>query len=126
MNEFQVGDDVNETALAEFADRLKQAYANGEASGGTMDWDDVQEALDKAVEAFGPQAEAFMTVATSEDGFTEEPTITFPSDSSWETRSAATLLIAYRYPSEVKWEDVDASWEILLQADVERGTKPSR
>lgn len=124
MTEFQVGDSINETALAEYADLLREAYDNGAKNDATMDWNDVQKAHAKAVEAFGDEGEAF--VAAAEAGFNDEPKVTFPADASWEVRSAAQLLFAYRYPDDVAWEDVDLAFEILLQADVERGVKPTR
>jgi hypothetical protein len=76
------------------------------------------------VEAFGEDGAAF--VAAADEGFEMEPRVTCPSDAAWETRSAAQLLFAYRYPEDVQVEDVDLSWDILLQADVERGAKPAR
>jgi hypothetical protein len=124
MTEFQLGDTLNETVLDEFAVLLREAYENGKRNDATMDWNDVQKAHAKAVEAFGEDGAAF--AAAAEEGFEMEPRVTFPADASWETRSAAQLLFAYRYPEEVRWEDVDLSWEILLQADVERGAKPVR
>lgn len=123
MTEFQVGDTINDTALAEYADLLREAYDNGAKNDSTMDWGDVQAAVNKAVEAFGEDGSAFQAAALS--GFKQEPRVTFPTDASWETRSAAQLLFAYRYPDAVDWEDVDLAFEILLQADVERGVKPS-
>lgn len=124
MTDFQIGDSINETALDEFTVLLREAYENGARNDATMDWDIVQKAHAKAVEAFGRDGEAF--VAAADAGFEQEPRITFLSDASWETRSAAQLLFAYRYPEDVEWEDVDLAWEILLQADVERGAKPAR
>lgn len=124
MTDFQIGDNVNETALNEFAVLLRVAYANGADNDSTMDWDDVQQAHAKAVEAFGADGAAF--VAAAEEGFEMEPRMTYPTDATWELRSAAQLLFAYRYPEDVAWDDVDLSWEILLQADVERGAKPAR
>jgi hypothetical protein len=124
MTDFQIGDSVNETALGEFAVLLREAYENGARNDATMDWDDVQKAHAKAVEAFGEDGAAF--VAAADEGFEMEPRVTYPSDAAWETRSAAQLLFAYRYPEDVQWEDVDLSWDILLQADVERGAKPVR
>lgn len=124
MTDFQIGDSVNETALGEFATLLREAYDNGKHNDATMDWDDVQKAHAKAVEAFGDDGAAF--VAAADEGFETEPRVTYPADASWETRSAAQILFAYRYPEDVQWEDVDLSWEILLQADVERGAKPAR
>lgn len=123
MPEFQVGDSINETALGEFADLLRQAYDNGAKNNATMDWNDVQSAVEKAAEAFGDEGLAFQFAA--EAGFEDEPKVTFPADASWETRAAAQLLFAYRHPDSVEWEDVDLAFEILLQADVERGVKPS-
>jgi hypothetical protein len=124
MTDFQIGDSVNETALGEFTVLLREAYENGARNDATMDWDDVQKAHAKAVEAFGEDGAAF--VAAAGEGFEMEPRVTYPSDTAWETRSAAQLLFAYRYPEDVQWEDVDLSWDILLQADVERGAKPVR
>ncbi|NTF17957.1 hypothetical protein G6L37_06040 [Agrobacterium rubi] len=124
MPEFQVGDRINETALGEFADLLREAYDNGARNNSTMEWNDVQAAFDKATDAFGDEGLAFQFAA--EAGFEEEPKITFPTDASWETRAAAQLLFAYRYPDNVEWEDVDLAFEILLQANVERGVTPSR
>lgn len=124
MSEYQVGDAINETALEEFSGLLKQAYANGEANGGSMDWNDVQKALDKAVEAIG--AESFMEVASSDEGFEDEPTLMLPQDASGEVRAAAALVVAYQNPESVDWEDVDTAWDILLQTEVEAGVKPTR
>jgi hypothetical protein len=123
MIEFQVGDSINEAALGEFATLLRAAYDNGSRNDATMDWNDVQAALNKAVEALGDAGREF--VAAAEEGFDSEPRVTFPQDASWETRSAAQLLFAYRYPNDVEWEDVDQAWETLLQAEVERGSKPT-
>jgi hypothetical protein len=123
MSEFFVGDSIEPQALSDFATLLRTAYDNGATNGAQMELNDVQAALNKAVEAFGEQGQAF--AAAAQDGFDSEPAVTYPHDASWETRSAAALLFAYRYPDDVSWEDVDQAWEILLQADVERGMKPN-
>jgi hypothetical protein len=124
MADFQVGDSINDTAVAEFSTLLRTAYDNGRTNGGSMDWNDVQAALDRAVEAFGDDGAAFIAAANA--GFDDEPRLGFTANLSPEERAAAQLLFAYRYPEDVAMEDVDASWDILLQADVERGVKPYR
>lgn len=109
---YEVGDVVDEAALAEYAALLRKAYQNGEERGGSMDWSDVQEAANKAVEALGPIARQFSEDA--EEGFEEEPGVTYPLSGSVEVRSAAELLYAYRYPDDVNWEDVDQAYNTLV------------
>lgn len=125
MTEFMVGDTVDEAALSAYASLLRTAYENGAANNATMDWSDIDAAKAKAVEAFGEQGRVWAAAAAAEDGFQEEIAITFPADASWEVRSAATLLYAYRDNDTLQWEDVDLARELLLQADVERGMKPA-
>jgi hypothetical protein len=124
MTEFYVGDSINDAAITEFSALLRTAYDNGHANGGSIDWNDVQAALDKAVEAFGENGAAFITAANA--GFEQEPKMRLAADLSWEESAAAQLLYAYRYPESVDIEDVDQAWDALLQADVERGAKPAR
>lgn len=124
MAEYFVGDSINDAAITEFSALLRTAYDNGQANGGSIDWNDVQAALDKAVEAFGEDGATF--IADANAGFEEEPKIRFATDLSWEEAAAAGVLYAYRYPQDVDIEDVDQAWETLLQADVERGVKPNR
>ena len=121
---YVVGDNVNESALAEFSELLRQAYEHGEESGGTMDWNDVQAALKKAVDALGAPAQQFMAVANI-DGFDEDPIVACSPDASLEAKAAAQLIYAYRNPQSVDWEDVDLAWETLLLADVENGLSPA-
>lgn len=123
MAEFFLGETVDPKALDEFASLLRTAYDNGRDNGSHMDWNDVAAAKDKAVEAFGEDGSAFQAAADA--GFEEEPQVTYPLDATWEIRAAASLLFAYRYPEDVAWEDVDAAWEILLQAEMETGAKPN-
>lgn len=123
MTEFFLGETVDDEALVEFASLLRAAYENGRERGAHMDWNDVAAAKAKAVEAFGADGIAFQ--AAAEAGFVDEPQVSYPVDASWEVRAAASLLLAYRYPEDVAWEDVDSAWEILLHSDVERGAKPN-
>lgn len=124
MTEFHLGDTIDQPALEAYSRLLREAYDNGESNDATMDWNDVLAALDKAVEVFGSDGAAFK--AAAEAGFEEEPKVTTPLDVPGEARSAAQLLFAYRYPDTVDWEDVDQAFDTLLQAEVERGVKPSR
>lgn len=120
-NAYIVGNDIDREALGQFAKLLAEAYDNGEQRGGHMDWNDIQLALDKAVHALGGDAERYMGDAA--DGFPEladgdEPVIRFPEgfDAGNVELSAAKLLIAYRTPDEVRWEDVDDAMESLSLA----------
>lgn len=124
MTEFHLGDTIDEAALEAYSKLLREAYDNGESNNATMDWNDVQAALDKAIEAFGADAEAFKAAADA--GFDDEPLLSTPADISGEARSAAQLIFAYRYPESVDIEDVDQAFDTLLQTEVERGVKPSR
>ena len=114
---FEVGPKVDAGKLTAYAELLEAAYKNGEERGSQMDWNDVQAALDKAIEAVGPEAERYMKDAS--EGILDEDTSIFFADGTDQTPelvSACTLLMAYRYPEEVEWEDVDKAWEILLGA----------
>lgn len=113
-NQYVVGPGMEAATLASYRNLLDAAYANGEAKGGSMDWNDVQAALEKAVEGLGGEARLFMDDAAQgehEDGVKIE--FADGTDISAEVWSASLLLLAYRYPEDVKWEDVDAAWEAL-------------
>jgi len=112
--EFFVGPGIEITALEQFRNLLNTAYDNGEKNGGSMDWNDVQLALDKAVEALGNGAQDFMDRA--EVGEIEDGAGIFfmpGTDVTNVVMAAAKLVNAYRFPESVKWEDVDEAWHLL-------------
>lgn len=116
--EFFVGPAIELTSLKEYCRLLNVAYENGADRGGSMDWSDVQLALDKALDALGDEAHAFMEAAENDDFNNvddDKIKIAFMpgTDVTNEVLSAARLVFAYRYPEYVKWEDVDLAWEHL-------------
>lgn len=113
--EYTVGPDLDASGLAIYRELLETAYTNGEARGGSMDWSDVQLALEKAVQALGGEARQFMEDTEADDGIEDGVKLVFSegSEVSDEAWSACLLLLAYRFPDSVKWEDVDAAWEAL-------------
>lgn len=113
--EFFVGPGIEITALDQYRSLLNTAYENGEKNGGSMDWNDVQCALDKAIEALGSGAEDFMKKAEAGGIDEDEAGIFFMpgTDVTNVVMSATKLVWAYRYPENVKWEDVDDAWNLL-------------
>lgn len=117
--EFFVGPAIELTSLKAYRDLLNTAYKNGEERGSSMDWNDVQQALDSALNALGSEAHAFMEAAENGDFYEVDDDnkikISFMpgTDVTNDVLSAAKLVFAYRYPESVKWEDVDEAWELL-------------
>lgn len=115
--DFKFGPDLDTKKLAEYAELLETAYTNGAERGGHMEWNDVQAALEKGIEAIGAEADKFMDAAN--EGLLGADTAIFFADGteqSPEFISASTLLMAYRYPEGVAWADVDHARDILLDA----------
>jgi hypothetical protein len=109
-------------ALAEYVRLLNVAYDNGEARGGSMEWSDVETALEKAVEAFGEAGTAFREandeIQYADDSDLEDIDLLFvaghePSDAEM---SAAKLMKAFVGGDHVKWEAVDEAWELVREA----------
>ncbi|RWL22521.1 MAG: hypothetical protein EOR63_32300 [Mesorhizobium sp.] len=109
------GPSIDPEGLAEYRRLLDVAYRNGEAHGSQMDWSDVQTALAKAVSTLGGEAAAFMEDSESDEGLEDGVKIVFAegTEVTAEVWSAALLLLAYRFPDSVEWEDVDSAWEAL-------------
>lgn len=115
-SEYTVGPAIDEEKLQKYAELLNQAYERGDEADGEMDWDDIQKAHDMAVEALGDGAREFVADANSDEGHEDGVKLLFPetyTEISNEAWSACLLLLAYRYPEDVKWEDVDDAWESL-------------
>jgi len=125
-SEYIVGPDFDQEALDEYARLLDKAYENGKARGAHMDWNDVTAALDKAVDALGGEARLFVEDSQA-DGWPDDDFVSISfaegTTTTKEAWSAASLLFAYRYPDDVKWEDVDAAWE-ALHREPEAGLAP--
>lgn len=113
--EYTVGPDIDATRLAAYRELLDRAYANGEERGGSMDWGDIQAALEKAVEGLGGEARRFIEDTAADDGVEDGVKLVFAdgSDITDDAWSACLLLLAYRFPDAVEWEDIDAAWEAL-------------
>lgn len=124
-NEYVVGPDIDHEGLTEYRRLLDKAYENGRKRGAHMDWSDVEAALDKAVVSLGEEAKVFIADSQSDEGLDDGVKVSFAegtavSDDAW---SAALLLLAYRFPDDVEWEDVDAAWE-ALHREPEAALKP--
>lgn len=117
---YVVGTTVNTEKLAEYRVLLEAAYQNGEDRGGSMDWNDVQKALEKAVEALGAEAQDFLNDAA--EYLIEDPTINFAVgvEETPEFVSACQLIAAHYHPDQTDWEDVDRAYQTLVESPAPR------
>jgi hypothetical protein len=101
----------SEDASQLFVETLERAYERGEESGGSMDWNDVQEALAAAKKMFPGQADELLKLA----GENEAIEAVFPvgHDPAAAELAAAKLILAYRNPENVSWDEVDLARSYL-------------
>lgn len=102
---------ASDDASTIFVEALERAYDLGEENGGSMDWDDVRVALEAALEMFPGRGGELLKLAESNG----EIQAVFPEDHdpSAAEMSAAKLILAYRNPENLSWDEVDLARSYL-------------
>lgn len=118
-NEFELSPAGEETSQ-DFITILERAYELGEERGGSMDWNDVQYALEAAKRMFPGLGDELLELA----GENEDISVVFPIGHSTSPAelAAAKLILAYRDPENVSWDEVDLARSYLH--DDNTGFKP--
>lgn len=110
---------ADEDAALTACKSLCRAYDLGESRGGSMDWSDVETAVDKALEAIPgarESVESAREALNDDDVEFDDIEIKWEGETSQAVHACLLMIHSARFEDGSEWEDVDMAWEASKQA----------